>query len=61
MAQRTGLSQTAIVRIWRAFDLPPHRVENFKFSKDPQFVEKVQGHRRAVYESTGARDGAVRG
>ena len=37
MAQRTGLSQTAIVRIWHAFGLQPHRVENFKFSKDPQF------------------------
>ena len=42
MAQKTGLSQTAIVRIWRAFSLQPHRVENFKFSKDPQFVEKVR-------------------
>src|ERR1700691_2588749 len=40
MAEKTGLSQTAIVRIWRAFGLQPHRVENFKFSKDPQFVEK---------------------
>ncbi len=39
MAQQTGLSQTAIVRIWHAFGLQPHRVENFKFSKDPQFVE----------------------
>ena len=26
----------------RAFGLQPHRVENFKFSKDPQFVEKVR-------------------
>jgi len=34
--------QNAIVRIWRAFGLQPHRVENFKFSKDPQFVEKVR-------------------
>jgi transposase len=42
MAKRAGLSQTAIVRIWRAFGLQPHRVENFKFSKDPQFVEKVR-------------------
>src|SRR4051812_42599610 len=42
MAKKTGLSQTAIVRIWRAFGLQPHRVENFKFSKDPQFVEKVR-------------------
>ena len=42
MAQKTGLSQSAIVRIWHAFGLQPHRVENFKFSKDPQFVEKVR-------------------
>src|SRR5919108_5870934 len=42
MAQKVGLSQTAIVRIWHAFGLQPHRVENFKFSKDPQFVEKVR-------------------
>jgi transposase len=41
MAAETGLSQNAIVRIWHAFGLQPHRVENFKFSKDPQFVEKV--------------------
>jgi hypothetical protein len=42
MAGKTGLSQTAIVRIWGAFGLQPHRVESFKFSKDPQFVEKVR-------------------
>src|SRR5215813_8193612 len=34
MAAETGLTQNAIVRIWRAFGLQPHRVENFKFSKD---------------------------
>jgi transposase len=42
MSGETGLSQNAIVRIWHAFGLQPHRVENFKFSKDPQFVEKVR-------------------
>src|SRR5579862_1245688 len=42
MAQKAGLSQTAIVRIWRAFGLQPHRIETFKLSKDPQFVEKVR-------------------
>src|SRR3978361_908459 len=42
MAEKTGLSQTAIVRIWSAFGLQPHRTENFKLSKDPQFVEKVR-------------------
>jgi transposase len=42
MAAEAGLTQNAIVRIWHAFGLQPHRVENFKFSKDPQFVEKVR-------------------
>lgn len=42
MAQKTGLSQNAVVRIWRAFGLQPHRVEHFKLSKDAQFVEKVR-------------------
>src|SRR3984885_3749526 len=42
MAKKAGLSQTAVVRIWHAFGLQPHRIESFKFSKDPQFVEKVR-------------------
>lgn len=42
MAKRAGLSQSAIVRIWRAFGLQPHRVDTFKLSTDPLFVEKVR-------------------
>jgi transposase len=30
MAKESGLPQTAIVRIWHAFGLQPHRVESFK-------------------------------
>src|SRR3954470_10679616 len=30
MAAATGLSQTAVSKIWRAFGLQPHRVEQFK-------------------------------
>ncbi len=41
MAERTGLSRSTIGRIWRAFDLKPHRAEGFKLSNDPLFVEKV--------------------
>jgi len=41
MAKRSGLSKTTIGRIWKAFDLKPHRVDSFKLSKDPLFVEKV--------------------
>src|SRR5919197_4407678 len=41
MAKRTGLSKSTIGRIWKAFDLKPHRAEGFKLSNDPLFVEKV--------------------
>jgi transposase len=42
MAKAVGLSQSAISRIWRAFSLQPHRVETFKLSSDPFFIEKVR-------------------
>ena len=42
MAAATGMSQTAISRIWRAFGLKPHRTEEFKLSPDPQFIDKVR-------------------
>jgi len=42
MAKVTGLSQTAIVRIWQAFGLKPHRTSTFKLSTDPYFTEKVR-------------------
>jgi transposase len=42
MARRSGLSQTAVSRIWRAFGLRPHRAETFKLSSDPAFIEKVR-------------------
>ncbi len=42
MAHESGLTQTAVSRIWRAFALQPHRTETFKLSKDPQFIDKVR-------------------
>ena len=42
MAKATGINQTAISRIWRAFSLAPHRSETFKLSKDPLFIDKVR-------------------
>src|SRR3989440_2333320 len=42
LARRSGVSQTMVSRIWRAFALQPHRVEGFKLSKDPRFIEKVR-------------------
>jgi transposase len=42
LAQNVGLSQSAVVRIWRSFGLQPHRTETFKLSTDPWLVEKVR-------------------
>jgi transposase len=42
MAAATGMSQSAISRIWRAFGLKPQQTEAFKLSPDPQFIDKVR-------------------
>jgi transposase len=42
MAQKLGLSQSTVSRIWRAFGLKPHRHETFQISTDPFFIEKVR-------------------
>jgi transposase len=42
MAAVTGLSPSAVVRIWQAFGLQPHRADAFKLSTDPRFVGKVR-------------------
>ena len=41
MAERSGLSKSTIGRIWKAFNLKPHREDGFTLSNDPLFVEKV--------------------
>lgn len=40
-----GTSVSAVVRIWRAHRLKPHRVESFKLSNDTHFIKKICGHR----------------
>ena len=42
MAAKLKLSPTTVGRVWRAFGLQPHRVETFKLSTDPLFIEKVR-------------------
>jgi len=41
MAREVGMTPDAVMRIWHAFGLQPHRQETWKLSKDPQFIEKV--------------------
>ena len=42
LAQYLGTNASTVARIWRAHGLKPHRVESFKLSNDPHFVEKLQ-------------------
>ena len=42
MAKKLGLSHSTVGRVWRAFNLKPHRTESFSLSNDPFFVEKVR-------------------
>lgn len=47
MAAATGMSQSTVSRIWRAFALAPHRSQTFKLSTDPLFIEVIGSlHRR---------------
>ncbi len=41
LAAAAGISASTVHRIWRDHKLKPHQVRSFKFSKDPQLVEKV--------------------
>ena len=42
MAEAAGVSVTSVQRIWRAHGLQPHRIRQFKLSKDPEFVDKLR-------------------
>jgi hypothetical protein len=42
MDEAAGVSVTSVQRIWRAHGLQPHRVRQFKLSKDPEFVDKLR-------------------
>ncbi len=36
LAKQAWVAKSTVHRIWQAFDLKPHRVETFKFSKGPE-------------------------
>lgn len=42
MAKVSGLTQSAVHRIWQAFGLRPHLTSSFQLSKDPLLIEKVR-------------------
>src|SRR3954454_6123036 len=42
MAASQKVSPATVERIWKKHKPQPHRVENFKFSNDPEFASKVR-------------------
>jgi len=42
MAEASGISASAVRRIWRAHGLQPHRCRRFKLSTDAKFVDKLR-------------------
>jgi transposase len=42
LAKAMGVSDTTVLRVWRAHGLKPHLVRGFKVSRDPDFVEKLE-------------------
>ncbi|HUK72330.1 MAG TPA: hypothetical protein VLW50_26770 [Streptosporangiaceae bacterium] len=37
--RKSGLSESTIGRVWKAFKLEPHLADGFKVSTDPLFIE----------------------
>ena len=42
MAKAVGISASSVHRIWRAHGLQPHRIQQFKLSNDPKFIDKLR-------------------
>jgi transposase len=41
MAEKHGVSKATVNRIWQSHGLQPHRIKQFKLSRDPRFLEKL--------------------
>jgi transposase len=42
MADRLGISFASVGRIWRKWNIQPHRLDTFKFSTDPELEAKLR-------------------
>lgn len=41
LADHLGIDKSMVQRVWKQHNLQPHRVETFKLSNDPRFIEKL--------------------
>ena len=55
LAARVGVSASTVGRVWQEGRLKPHRIETFKYSRDPR--ARGQGHRRGRPLPRAARAG----
>ena len=60
MAAEVGLTQSAVLRIWQAFGLQPHRQETCKLSTRPAVHRQGPRRRRALSQPARARGRALR-
>ncbi|HEV7648427.1 MAG TPA: IS630 family transposase [Actinophytocola sp.] len=42
LGARLGISFATVARIWRKWNIQPHRIETFKFSTDPELEPKIR-------------------
>ena len=42
LAAELGISFASVARIWRKWDIQPHRIQGFKFSTDPELEFKIR-------------------
>ena len=61
MANKLGVSQSTVSRVGAPSGLQPHRVETFKLSTDPLFIDKVRDIVGLYLNPPDQGDGAVRG
>ena len=60
MASEVGLTQSAVLRIWRAFGLQPHRVRDLEALQGPAVHREGPRRRRALPRPARARGRALR-
>lgn len=59
LAAKLGVSDTTVLKVWRAHGLKPHLVETFKVFARPAVCRKTRRHRWLIPFAAGARVGSV--
>src|SRR5712691_6532304 len=60
LAAELGISFASVARIWRKWNIQPHRIETFNFSTDPEPAVPQEGGRRPPRRRTACRGRQLR-